>query len=80
MPTTKIAITLEETLVEQLDRWVREGRYPSRSKAIQETLKERLARWRKTRLAEEAAKLDPEEEKALAEESLVAGNEPWPAS
>lgn len=77
MSTTKIAITLDEETVEQLDRWVNERKYPNRSKAIQEALKERMARWRKSRLIEEAAKLDPKEEKAMAEENLSAENEAW---
>ncbi|MBI3610361.1 MAG: ribbon-helix-helix protein, CopG family [Nitrospirae bacterium] len=78
MPTAKIAITLDDEIVKEIDRWVRERRYPNRSKAIAEAVKERMARWRKTRLIEEAAKLDPKEEKALAEESLAAENEAWP--
>jgi len=78
MPTAKIAITLDKEIVEQLDQWVREGRYPSRSRAIQESIKERIARWRKTRLIEETVKLGPKEERALAEESLAAENEVWP--
>lgn len=78
MPATKIAITLDAEIVEQIDRWVRERKYPNRSKAIQEAVKERMARWRKTRLIEETAKLNPKEEKALAEESLAAENEAWP--
>jgi len=78
MLTTKIAITLDEEIVEQLDQWVREGKYPTRSKAIQGAMKKRMARWRKTRLIEEAVKLNPKEEMVLAEESLAAGNEIWP--
>jgi metal-responsive CopG/Arc/MetJ family transcriptional regulator len=41
MAKAKIAITLEEDLVKEIDRWVSEGQYPSRSKAVQETLKEK---------------------------------------
>lgn len=78
MSTAKIAITLDAEIVEQIDRWVRERKYPNRSKVIQEAVKERMARWRKTRLMEEAAKLNPKEEKALAEESLAVENEAWP--
>ena len=77
MPTEKIAITMEKSIVEQLDRWVREKKYPNRSRAIQEAVKDRLARWRKTRLIEEVAKLNPQEEKILAEQSLSAENEKW---
>ena len=80
MPTVKIAITLEEEAVKQLDQWVRQGRYPNRSKAIQEAVRERMLRWSKTRLREEAVKLDPQEEKRLAEESLAAENQTWPGS
>jgi len=79
MSTAKIAITLEKEIVAQIDRWAREGKYPSRSKAIQEAVKERMVRWRKTRLLEEATKLNPREEKALAEEGLLTENEAWPA-
>lgn len=78
MPTAKIAITIDAETVKEIDRWVREKKYPNRSKVIQEAVKERIARWRKTRLIEESAKLNPKEEKALAEERLAAENEQWP--
>ena len=78
MSAAKIAITLDAEIVKQIDQWVRARKYPNRSKVIQEAVKERMARWRKTRLLEEAAKLNPKEEKALAEESLAAENEAWP--
>ena len=79
MASAKVAITLEETLLTQVDRWVREGKYPNRSKAIQAAVQEKLDRSRRRRLAEEAAKLDPKEERALAEEGFAAGSETWPA-
>ena len=66
MPAAKVAITLDEVLLTQIDRWVTEGRYPNRSKAIQAAVREKLERSRRRRLAEEAAKLDPKEERALA--------------
>jgi Arc/MetJ-type ribon-helix-helix transcriptional regulator len=78
MPTTKIAITLDEILLREVDRLVAEGRYPNRSQAIQAAVREKLERWQKKRLMEEAAKLDPLEERCLAEEALSAGNETWP--
>ncbi len=73
MGSAKVAITIEEDLLSQVDRWVAEGRYPNRSQAIQAVLREKLERVRKRRLAEEAAKLDPNEERALAEEGFAAG-------
>jgi Arc/MetJ-type ribon-helix-helix transcriptional regulator len=74
MPTTKVAITLDEGVVREIDRWVKEGKYPNRSKAIQEAIKERMGHLRKTRLVREASRLNPEEEKALAEEGLGVEN------
>ncbi len=79
MASAKVAITIEEELLGQLDRWVAEGRYPNRSRAIQTAVRERVDRSRKRRLAEEAAKLDPKEERSLAEEGFAAESETWPA-
>ncbi len=77
MGSAQIAITMRRELLTQIDRWVAEGRYPNRSQAIQAAVTEKLARAYRTRLAEETAKLDPEEERALAEEGLPDGAE-WP--
>jgi Arc/MetJ-type ribon-helix-helix transcriptional regulator len=79
MASARIAITLEEELLTHVDRWVREGKYTSRSKVIQVAVREKLDRSRRRRLAEEAAKLDPKEERVLAEEGFAAGAETWPA-
>jgi len=78
MGSAKVAITIERGLLAQVDRWVLEGRYPNRSQAIQAAVREKLERARRRRLSEEAAKLDPREEKALAEEGLSAEFESWP--
>jgi len=72
----KIAVTLNENTVAQIDRWVQEGRYANRSRALQRAADALLEREKRSRLARELAKLDPEEEKALAEERI--GDEPWP--
>ena len=66
MPASKVAVTLDQQTVKEVDRWVREGRYPNRSRAVQAALDEMKLRLRRSRLAREAAKLDMEEEKALA--------------
>jgi Arc/MetJ-type ribon-helix-helix transcriptional regulator len=79
MGSVKVAITIKEDLLTQIDRWVAEGRYPNRSQAIQAAIAEKLERVRRRRLAEEATKLDPNEERALAEEGFAAGSETWPA-
>jgi Arc/MetJ-type ribon-helix-helix transcriptional regulator len=76
--TAKVAITLDRALLRQLDRLVAEGRYPSRSRAIQEAVRRQLEWAQKRRLAQEVAKLDPSEERELAEEGLAGGE--WPES
>jgi len=78
MASAKIAISLNKDTVDRLDRLVSEGVYPSRSRAIQEALEERLARLSRDRLARECAKLDPAYESALAEEGMSSEVEQWP--
>jgi metal-responsive CopG/Arc/MetJ family transcriptional regulator len=78
MPKTKLAVTLDSKLVGEVDNLVRERRFANRSQAIEAAVAEKLERIAQTRLARECAKLDPVEERALSEESLVAGNETWP--
>ena len=78
MARTKIAVSLHKDTVEHLDRLVEQGAYPSRSRAIQDAVDERLARLTRDRLARECAKLDPEYEAALAEEGGSSEAEQWP--
>lgn len=78
MPMSKVAISIDKTTLEQLDRLVHDNVFPSRSRAIQEAVEEKLARLKKTRLAEECAKLDPEDEQAMAEETLSEELSQWP--
>jgi Arc/MetJ-type ribon-helix-helix transcriptional regulator len=72
----KIAVTLDQRTVADLDRWVREGRYPNRSRALQSAVDLLSEREKRTRLARELAKLDPKEEKSMAEQGL--GDPSWP--
>ncbi|MFV2072652.1 MAG: ribbon-helix-helix domain-containing protein [Thermoanaerobaculales bacterium] len=78
MASSKIAVSLKKDTVERLDRLVVEGVYPSRSRAIQEALEERLSRLSRDRLARECAKLDSAYESALAEEGMVSEIDQWP--
>jgi len=78
MSKSKIAITLEETMLERLDELVEQSMYPSRSRAIEEAVEEKLARLEHNRLARECAKLNPDFEKALAEEGLSEDISRWP--
>jgi metal-responsive CopG/Arc/MetJ family transcriptional regulator len=78
MSKSKIAITLEEATLERLDELVAQSMFPSRSQAIEEALAEKLSRLQRTRLARECAKLDPEFERALAEEGMSEDLRQWP--
>ena len=78
MPKTKVALTLETDLVERVDELVAQQRFRNRSQAIEAALAEKLLRIARTRLAGECAKLDPKEEKALAEEGVAGSLETWP--
>jgi len=77
MGRAKIAITVDMQALHEIDRLVREGVYPNRSKAIEAAVQERLERSRHSRLARESAKLDKSEEQALANEGY-AGESEWP--
>lgn len=66
----KVAVTLGKRTVEDLDRWVREGKYPNRSRAVQAAVDLLSEREKRTRLARELAKLDRREEQRMAEEGL----------
>jgi metal-responsive CopG/Arc/MetJ family transcriptional regulator len=77
MTVQKIAITIDEELLEQLDELVSAQRYPNRSRAIQEAVREQLARLKRDRLARESAKLDRTFEQQLADEGLGDLTE-WP--
>ena len=80
MAAAKLAITLDERLLREVDRWVADGEYPNRSKAIQDAIvRLHEARQRQHSLLAELAKLDPAEERALAEEVFDAET-PWPTS
>jgi metal-responsive CopG/Arc/MetJ family transcriptional regulator len=77
MSRAKIAITVDEEALSEVDDLVKAGVFPNRSQAFELAVKERLDRMRRTRLARESAKLDPVEERALAEEWFV-GEVEWP--
>ena len=68
---------MEKDTLAEIDRWVKQGWFPSRSRAIQTALAEMTARRKRRRLIEELAKLDRKQERALAEASF-SGETPWP--
>jgi metal-responsive CopG/Arc/MetJ family transcriptional regulator len=78
MAKSKVAISLDESTLDRLDKLVEKAVFTSRSQAIQEAVEEKLARLNRSRLAKECAKLDPAFEKALAEEGLSKDAAEWP--
>jgi Arc/MetJ-type ribon-helix-helix transcriptional regulator len=79
MPKPKVALTLDERVLARVDRLVRTGAYPNRSVAVEAALREKLERLDRTRLVRECAKLDPDFERALAEEGIAEDLDAWPA-
>ncbi len=78
MGRSKVAISLDESILNRLDKLVQKRVFPNRSQAIEEAVAEKLARLERSRLARECAKLDPAFEKALAEEGLSEDLAEWP--
>lgn len=78
MPAAKIAVTLDEELLHRLDELVAARQFASRSRAVQEAVREKLARLDRTRLARECQKLDPRFEREMAEQGIHADVETWP--
>jgi len=78
MAASKIAITIDDKLLKQLDILVKSKYFPNRSKAIQAAVSEKLIRLEKSRLSQECAKLDPNFEQSLAEEGFSVEMDQWP--
>lgn len=78
MGQAKVAITMDDMLLAELDNLVKKHLFPNRSKAIQIAVAEKLQRLAKKRLAAELAKLDMAEERSLAEEGMGLEHDAWP--
>jgi metal-responsive CopG/Arc/MetJ family transcriptional regulator len=65
--SAKITVTIDSDLLTRLDRLVGKRRFPSRSRAVQEALRDKLERLDRSRLARECARLDPAFEQQMAE-------------
>ena len=70
----KIAITIDENLLSEIDYLVEQKVYPSRSKAIEANLEINRDSLRRRRFEIECAKLDPQEEQEFAE---LGGFDDW---
>jgi metal-responsive CopG/Arc/MetJ family transcriptional regulator len=78
MNVAKVAISLDQRLLQKLDALVAGQIFRSRSEAIQTAVKEKIIRLERTRLAQECAKLDPIQEQQMADEGLVNELSEWP--
>jgi putative addiction module CopG family antidote len=79
MAVEKVAVTIDGDLLKAIDQRVAAGRFRNRSRAVQEGLRLLIEREGRPRLLAELAKLDPQEEQALANEAMTA-DVPWPES
>lgn len=79
MAKAKLAVTLDEKILEEVDSLVRRRVFPNRSQVIEQAVREKLDHLNKNRLATQCALLDPALEKALAEEGMGEEVEKWPA-
>ena len=78
MPKTKVALTLDAELLGRVDELVAKQRFRNRSQAVEAALADKVHRLARTRLARESAKLNPKEEKRLADEGLIDTLDAWP--
>ncbi|HTH00528.1 MAG TPA: ribbon-helix-helix domain-containing protein [Vicinamibacterales bacterium] len=78
MPKTKVALTLDAELLEQVDELVAKRRFRNRSQAVEAALADKLRRLARTRLARESARLNSAEERRFADEGLIDALDAWP--
>ena len=78
MSAAQVTVSIDREVLRELDRRVARGEFPNRSKAMEAAVTRLLGEeQRRQSLVAALAKLDPREERALAQERLVA-EEPWP--
>lgn len=78
MAKAKLAITLDDRILTEVDHLVKTRLFPNRSRVIEKAVEEKLARMNRNRLARECANLDPCFEKAMAEEGMERELSEWP--
>ena len=78
METAKVAVSINKSTLTRLDKMVKNHVFPSRSRAVQEAIEEKLNRMDRTRLARECAKVDIVAEQAMADEGISHELTEWP--
>lgn len=78
MSVAKVTVSIESQLLKKIDLLVKERVFPSRSHAFQTAVHEKVSRLDRNRLERECAKLDKEEERAMADLGLANEVDEWP--
>ena len=78
MDSKKVSITINPLLLDEIDELVGRHIFPNRSQMIQTALEELIIRFIRQRLAQECAKLNPDEEKRFAEMGIGQELSMWP--
>lgn len=73
MSAARFTVSVEDRLMQKLDRLLEAKVFNSRSHAVQVAVGKKISRMERSRLAEECAKLDPAEEVAMAEVRYAGG-------
>jgi len=79
MNVAKIAISIEPSLLKQVDALVSRKLIRSRSEMYKVAVSEQIARLDDDALSRECSKLDPVEEQTFAEKGLFTDLTEWPA-
>jgi metal-responsive CopG/Arc/MetJ family transcriptional regulator len=78
MNKAKIAVTVSPLVLGRLDAWVDNRHFANRSQAIEQAVEAHLQRLERTRLADQCALLDKNEERELADADLASDAAAWP--
>ena len=78
MSTAKVTISINQSLLTQIDELVKAHIFSSRSQIVQEALEARLSELKRQQFDIECQKLQIEEEQSLADEGLASEVQQWP--
>ncbi|HEY7767056.1 hypothetical protein [Longimicrobium sp.] len=70
MVKKRIIVEIESELLAAIDQWVDQQRVADRAEFVEAAMTRKLRRLRRDRLAAACLRLDPDEERGLAEEGL----------
>lgn len=79
MSKQRIAVTIDDQHLNEIDELVAKGRYPSRSQVVEAALAAVLSRCVQSSLIRECARFDSTEERSFAEGGLRSDGIGWPA-